>query len=601
MPGISAVSSRPATFKISLACDLAEVRSAVQAVRAFLEEQGWDVNTLMSFDLALVEGCNNAVKYVGEDGRKQPITIEAISEPTQVEFRIHDHTPGFDWPDTVELPAPESESGRGIFLMTSLMDHAGYFRGSGENILVMRKGRTASEQSPAPFNPETLEQFTQKIAENERVIAEMVEELSSCYESLSAIFRYSTEHGKTDNLVEFAHRLLTDLLQIVSAEWFILRLVPKGESRLTVFAASEPLLELEPLAFPANGSPVHSMEVEAAITRQRVWFNSANQKPADFSLHHFKPGSTGLVHPILFGGQLMGTLTLGRSPSPSSSPNQSGLVFTAGQTNVVSTFADFLAIQIANARFQEEQFHRRLVTHELEIANNIQRSLLPTTLPQLPQFSLAAFCRSAHEVGGDFYDVLKVNDHSVLLVIADVMGKGIPAAMFAAILRTLLRAVPEYNNQPAALLTRVNRLLFPELSGVDMFITAQLAFVDARSRKIITASAGHCPLTIATPNGVKTFSPEGMPLGILPDTTFHDETVELSQDCRVLLYTDGLTEALNAKGEYFGQQRLMRWLERSAKSRKTADQLKEELAQELEKYQANTTLNDDQTFLIIAE
>lgn len=601
MSGISAVSARPINLKLSLSCNLAEVRTAVQAVHGFLLEQGWKENDLMSFNLALVEACNNAVKYADAAGRMQTIGLETISEPGQVEFRVHDHTPGFEWPARIELPDPESECGRGLFLITSLMDYAAYFRGPGENILVMRKTRSSPELTGIAGGAESLENYARKLVENERVIGEMVEELSSCYESLSAIFRYSTEHGKTGNLKDFAHRLLTDLLQIISAEWFILRLVPKGEPRLVIFSASEPLLELEPLSFPGQGGTAHSMEIEAALTRQRVWFDSNRPMPADGPLIEVKPDSAGLVHPILLGGQLMGTLVLGKPAFKNSLPDQSSLAFTAGHTNVINTFTDFLAIQIANARFQEEQFHRRLVTHELEIANNIQRSLLLKTLPQLPGFSLAAFCRSAHEVGGDFYDVLKVNEHSFLLVIADVMGKGIPAAMFAAILRTLLRAAPEFTNQPAALLTRVNRLLFPELSGVDMFITAQLAFVDARARKIVTASAGHCPLALASPEGVKTFSPEGMPLGILPDTSFQDETLDIPQNGRVLLYTDGLTEALDSKGEYFGQQRLLTWLQETLPAHQTAEQLKDALAAELARYQSNTVLNDDQTFLIMAQ
>ena len=140
------------------------------------------------------------------------------------------------------------------------------------------------------------------------------------------------------------------------------------------------------------------------------------------------------------------------------------------------------------------------------------------------------------------------------------MGKGVLAAMFAAILRAVLRATPELNREPAALLTRVNQLLFDELSGVDMFITAQLAFVDVKARKLIVGSAGHCPLLVADGSGVKSLSPEGMPLGILADTVFANETVDLPEHCRVLLYTDGLTEAMNAAGERFGQERLTDWL-----------------------------------------
>jgi serine phosphatase RsbU (regulator of sigma subunit) len=221
----------------------------------------------------------------------------------------------------------------------------------------------------------------------------------------------------------------------------------------------------------------------------------------------------------------------------------------------------------------------------------------------LSGYGLAGFCESAHQVGGDFYDVIKINDDALLLIIADVMGKGIPAAMFAAILRSLLRAVPEWMNQPAALLARVNRLLFEELSGVDMFITAQLVYVDSRNRRITAASAGHCPvlLSVDTEGNVKSISPEGLPLGILPDTSFSNQTEPLPRNSRILLYTDGLTEARNAEGEFFGQERLIKWFKRSAQARKGAEELKDDLAAELLAFQSSSVLNDDQTFLIMTE
>ncbi|MBI3191688.1 MAG: SpoIIE family protein phosphatase [Pedosphaera parvula] len=125
---------------------------------------------------------------------------------------------------------------------------------------------------------------------------------------------------------------------------------------------------------------------------------------------------------------------------------------------MVRTFADFLAIQIATARMQEEQMNLRLVMHELSIARNIQRALLPKTLPQPPRFGLAGFCESAREVGGDFYDVVELTSDSLLLVIADVMGKGIPAAMFAATLRTLVRSMSRQAPHPGRLLAQMNRL-----------------------------------------------------------------------------------------------------------------------------------------------
>ena len=587
-------SSRGAVLRLSLACELTEVRPAILGVRGFLVEQGLAEEDLRGCELALAEACNNAVNYAGNATRAEPIEIEVICNTAKVELRVNDHTPGFDWPGRIELPDFESERGRGLYLIQSLMDSAEYFRGVGENSLRMRKNRAPQTVRVAlpTSNPEEL---GRRLAESEQIISDMAEELSSCYESLSAIFRYSAEQGQSMSLADFSRRLLSDLLPITAADWFVLRLVPKDQSRLVVFSASEPMLDLEPLEVPRSAELARPAEVRSAVNRQDLWFDQQKTLGPDDPLRRVKPDSLGLVHPFYFGDTLIGTLTVGKTISR--------VPFTAAQTNVVHTFADFLAIQIVNARFQEEQVNNLLMARDLQIAKNIQRSLLVKTLPQLPGFGLAGYCESARQVGGDFYDVVKLSDHSLLLVIADVMGKGIPAAMFAAILRSLLRALPELTNQPSGLLARVNRLLFDELSEVDMFITAQLVYVDAGKRQLIAASAGHCPLllSVAGDRAVTILSPEGMPLGILPDTPFTEETAELPRNCRVLLYTDGLTEARNAEGQLFGQERLMEWLRQTAARPGKAEELKDELVAELMKFQGNTSLKDDQTFVIMAE
>jgi len=385
------------------------------------------------------------------------------------------------------------------------------------------------------------------------------------------------------------------LLRITAADWFVLRLVPKEQARLVVFTASDPWLDLEPLEVPPAADLTSPAEIRSAVNRQDVWFDEQKLLQAGDPLRRVQPDSLGLVHPFYFGDTLIGILTVGKTISR--------VPFSAAQTNVVHTFADFLAIQIVNTRFQEEQVNNLLMARDLQIAKNIQRSLLVKTLPQLPGLGLAGYCESARQVGGDFYDVVRLTDHTLLLIIADVMGKGIPAALFAATLRSLLRALPELTRQPSELLSRVNRLLFDELSEVDMFITAQLVYVDSQQRRLVTASAGHCPLLLAVPGDipVRTLSPEGMPLGILPDTPFSDETAELTGEARALLYTDGLTEARNAQGEIFGQERLMDWLKQTTGRPRKAEELKDDLAAALLRFQANTSLKDDQTFLIMTE
>jgi serine phosphatase RsbU (regulator of sigma subunit)/anti-sigma regulatory factor (Ser/Thr protein kinase) len=588
---VASALSRPAVLRVSMDCNPAAVRPAIQKVRDFLAAEGWGEKDLMSLDLALSEACNNAVKHAGDPGRKQPISVETLSDAAQVEFRVRDHTVGFQWPATTELPSPGSEGGRGLYLIASVMDHADYFRGREENILVMRKQRPAGS---APPSAAALSN------ENEKVISDLLDELSSCYESLSAIFRYSTGIGKTGSLKEFAEKLFNDLLRIVSADWFLVRLAPRGRSPLLAFAASDGLADPGPLHIPETGEPPHPVELEAALGRQLVWFDFRNPENKDDLLARARPGSVGLAQPILLADELLGTLAIGKAAPANPIPGRSALVFTASQTNVIGTFADFLAVQIANDRFREEQVRQRLAAHELDIASSIQRSLLPASLPQVPNFTLAAHSLNARAVGGDFYDVLRVNDNSLLLVIADVMGHGIPAAMFAAIFSTVLRAAPELTQQPAALLSRVSGLLHAELSGVEMFITAQLAYLDGRARKLTVASAGHCALAVAAAGKVKTYSPEGMPLGVLVDNLFEEDVIDLPEHSRVLLYTDGVAEAANSKGEALGPQRLLDWLRRKDADRQTAEQLKAGLVSELEKFQAGAPLKDDQTFLILA-
>jgi len=126
-------------LRLALPCDLNQVRHASQTVHRFLAEQGCGEEILSGCDLALVEACNNAIKYAPDSARATPVGVEVTCSREQLELRVTDHTPGFEWPERAELPPPESESGRGIFLIQSLMDSAHYLRGNGENILVLRK------------------------------------------------------------------------------------------------------------------------------------------------------------------------------------------------------------------------------------------------------------------------------------------------------------------------------------------------------------------------------------------------------------------------------------------------------------------------------
>jgi len=355
---------------------------------------------------------------------------------------------------------------------------------------------------------------------------------------------------------------------------------------------------MPPLVIPSETDSTEtagSIELQAAMCRREFAFGG-NENPSlapedPFCRSAF--GSHGLVRPICHGDTLVGTLAIG-SDKPRGG-------FSPEQTDVIRTFCEFLAIQLVNASLQRRELDLQVTARELEIARNIQESLLPKYFPPIPGFGLAGFCLSARHVGGDFYDVFEVAKGRVLLVVADVMGKGIPAALFAATLHTLVRTMSEWTYEPAELLARVNRQMFEELTAVDMFVTAQIVLIDTQKQELILANAGHCPLLVATRSGgLVSASPEGVPLGILPRASFREEIVPLRECTAALLYTDGLTESRNAHGDFFGQERLERWLRESHRHGSTAYERSWHFMADLKSFQSQVPLTDDQTFLILS-
>lgn len=134
----SAAIPAASALRLSLACDLAQVRPTARVVQQFLAAQGCAPDTVMDCELALVEACNNAIQYAAGPASRLPIQVEARCDPAGIELRVQDHTPGFTWPEHPVLPSPESEHGRGVFLICAVMDQVQYTRRPGENLLVMR-------------------------------------------------------------------------------------------------------------------------------------------------------------------------------------------------------------------------------------------------------------------------------------------------------------------------------------------------------------------------------------------------------------------------------------------------------------------------------
>ena len=593
--------ARPATLRLAFAPDAPSARAVAEAIRTFLAEQGVPDKELFSYELCIAEASNNAIKYaVGPARELQPVA-EALFTPDRIELRMTDHTPGFVLPEQVPQPSVLGDCGRGLFLIQAVMDEVRYLRGAKENILIMRKRRRAHRPAATDRKADTasglsLEESQRQLTESKNAHASMAGELSLRSETLSAIFRCCAELSRSEEVGEgFGKRLLADLFNLTTADWCVLRLLSADNRTLVVAAASDPELASEPITLPLAGETPGGIEASAGASRAAVRFDLREDSDRAEPLRAVGPEATGLVCPLVFGAKLVGTIAVGRR----------GGDFPLGklQDEVVHVFAELLATQTVNRRHQKDEERRKVLARELEIAQEIQHLLLPRTLPQLEGFGLAGGWQSAHEVGGDFYDALAVGEHSLFLMVADVMGKGVPAALFAATMRGLLRGLAARSDDPAQILSGLNRLLYAELSPVNMFITAQVVHVDLVTRKITAASAGHPPALYVPPgrHTVVALLTQGLPIGVMPDTVYQSETAFLGDHPTLLLHTDGLTDTRNPEGKPFGQKRLMGWLSANAIAGHPANELRDRLVTELNRFRGSAPMDDDQAFLLLTD
>ena len=210
--------------------------------------------------------------------------------------------------------------------------------------------------------------------------------------------------------------------------------------------------------------------------------------------------------------------------------------------------------QLARQQLAEAQ-ERERIEHELRVARVIQETLLPKEVPQLPGWLLEAFWRPAREVSGDFYDFIMLPDNRLGVLVADVTDKGVPAAMVMATSRSILRAASERIVEPGDVLARANELLHPDIPP-KMFVTCLYLVIDPANGKVVFANAGHNLPYLRKHNGVFEERATGMPLGLMPGMRYDQKEFQLMPGQTILLSSDGIVEAHNAKREMFGFPRL---------------------------------------------
>jgi serine phosphatase RsbU (regulator of sigma subunit) len=275
------------------------------------------------------------------------------------------------------------------------------------------------------------------------------------------------------------------------------------------------------------------------------------------ALHAMKASQIKVVVPLVSQGELIGLLNLG--------PRLSQQEYSADDRKLLNDLATQTApaVQVAQlVRQQQRQAQEReRIEQELRVARLIQQTLLPKEVPDLEGYKLAAYYQPAREVGGDFYDFLKLDDEHLGLVVGDVTDKGVPAAIVMATTRTMLRASAQRLDSPGEVLKRVNDVIVRDIPP-NMFITCLYAILNLKSGLLRYANAGHdLPYRrrrrrSSEAGGAEELRATGMPLGLLPGMSYEEKEIVLDRGDSVLFYSDGLVEAHDPHRQMFGFPRL---------------------------------------------
>lgn len=376
----------------------------------------------------------------------------------------------------------------------------------------------------------------------------MTDELVDTYDQLTFLYEIARMLSATDTLADALALLLGQARAIIGAQGSAL-IVERADKPLLVLvdgdASDEPFFIALHQAVSAQDRPLVANDAEAIA-------HVIPDAPEEIT--------SAVAAPIVTPEGIATAICVGATKA---------IGFTAGNRKLMQALAEQSVAVVARFALQEEQIRRSRIARDLELAAQIQTSLLPGPFPPRPHVALTATMVPASEVGGDFYthpDGRAERDGPIAIAIGDVAGKGVAAALITTMCLSAMRAEMRHIASPAQALHAVSGFIADELSRIDSFVTCILATYDSETRELAYANAGHTAILrwSARERSLSALGATGLPLGIDIGIPVEDATVTLDPGDRLFFYTDGVTEAPSAEGELFGDARLHAVIERCA-------------------------------------
>lgn len=507
------------------------LRTIIAFIQSIGQQLQFTSKTLFDLELAVEEAVTNIAMHGYEGLERGAMQIEAeMRSNDQLLIHLSDwgHTfdpnakGAFDYDASIET---RSKGGMGVHFIKSLMDDV-HYSGAAE---------------PGGKNTLTL------VKQVERLRAGA--QLPNALRELNAMLRISQSMMTGIDLDQLLGVIINNMLEVVSADYGILYLMDAESAQLiSRVAMGKTLLDVPEIRFGLGAGIAGYVAAENSIVNLKDPANDPRYNAAIDSIDGHVPVcllSMPLYNPQQ---QVIGVMQL---------LDKAEGHFSSRDERLLAAITAQAAISIEVARLHQSEIEQQLLNQELKTANNIQKGFLPERIPTASGWQIGAVWTPVREVAGDFYDFNLLPDGRLALVIADVSGKGVPAALFMALTVTVLRFAMGLDLQPSQVLDRANSSIISNQQS-RMFVTAFIAYVDVDSGWVQYANGGHNPTLLyrAARKSIEYIHVPGVAMGVFSTAVYEQGELQLERGDILVLYTDGITEAINSDDDEFGEAQL---------------------------------------------
>lgn len=653
------------TFHLEIPADennLGEVRDFISDI---CSRAGFSNRDTSNTKLAVDEACTNIIKHAYQS-KGGEIRIDVQAEPGKIEINIFDRGEAFDWsriedPDLHQYVEMGKKGGLGIYLMNRLMDDIDYHSSDAGNKLFMAKSIAGAAGAPRPLFMPSKPKWTSTLRFKFGLRATLgllglvvllgTIQLSRQKQDIGLrrnqewtrkemftrnLAGRSRDFIDLDNLfdVEFTKFRKDVTSQVKSYPEVTSCVIINNDNTIVYSTDTEALFDeylyppgMEEIPTTGDWRMIrdqtrgnirefhHTIRSRNGVTLGRVvlGFSEAN---VEGNIDDPRLATVFILAGIFAAGIFLISLLVSIFVKPIQALTDgvraigegalTDVIEIDGPEEIGAIARAFNEITTKFREAQESVVEQERFQKEMQVAQEIQHTLLPKEVPKISGYDIASLYRAAKEVGGDYFDFVNVDDDTTGVVVADVSGKGVPGSLVMTIIRTALRMEARGNFSAAEVMTRMNDFVTEDMKK-GMFVTIFYVILDSKNRIISYASAGHNPMILYRAESDETFflNPRGFPVGIsLPDDTLFRrsidvEKIKLKKNDMLVIYTDGVTEAMNENREQYGEERLIRLIKKCGglSTQGFIDRLNEDI----KNFTGEEPQNDDITVVAIKE